>query len=199
MAKSKKARKQRELGLDTHGENEGRGRPRRMRASEIYGRAGNYRTYFWKMRFDKKKDQSVRDHPWPWAEQMLAATNEDELRKAFAGAPGYVQMQFANFYPLILSIFKEKTFPKTIPAQLDYLADSLGALGEVSTRRSRDVCGIERTRARRKSPHKIIRHEYYVECSCGYKGPARDNACRKCGAEIPLFQDILWGVGMGHL
>ena len=31
-----------------------------------------------------------------------------------------------------------------------------------------------------------------IECSCGYQGPARDNACRKCGAEIPLsFEELL--------
>ena len=193
MTKRKKAAKQPQLALDAHSEKRARGRPRKMRASEIYGRSDNYRTQFWQTRWDKKKKEAVRDRPWPWAIQMLAATNEDELRKTVEGAPGYVQGQFSNFLPLILSIYREKKFPKTAPAQLDYLADSLGALGGVSTRRSRDVCGIERAKARRLPQFQIIRHEYYVECSCGYKGPARNNACRKCGAEISLMADLLSG------
>lgn len=197
MAKEKKTAKKHELGLDTLPEKRGRGRPPKMRASEIHARADNYRKLFWDTRWDKKKKEAVRDHPWPWAEQMLAANNEGELRKALESAPGYVQSQFGNMIPLILSIYREKKFPKTVPAQLDYLADALAGLGNVSTRRSRDVCGIERAKARRVSPYRIIRHEYYVECSCGYKGPARDGACRKCGAGIPLALQIAWG-GMGH-
>jgi len=29
-----------------------------------------------------------------------------------------------------------------------------------------------------------LRFEYYVECSCRYKGPSLDHACPKCGAKI---------------
>jgi hypothetical protein len=32
-----------------------------------------------------------------------------------------------------------------------------------------------------KLKHVIVRREYYIECSCGYKGPALDGACRDCG------------------
>lgn len=188
--KRKKTTKQRGIALDTLRANSRRGRPPRMRASEIYGRAENYRTQFWERRYDKRTKQMVRDHPAEWAELLSSASTEDELRKALDGAPGYIQMQFANFLPLILSIIKEKTFPKTTAARLDYLADSLGGLREVSTRRSRDVCGRERAKQRVKSPYQILRHEYYIECSCGYKGPARDDACRKCGAEINSIQGM---------
>lgn len=166
-----------------------------MLASEIYSRAENYRMYFWEFRPDKRTKQSVRDHPQEWALRMLAATSEDELRQALGDAPFYIQAQFGNIFPLILSVLREAKFPKTVPAQLDYLADSLAGYGQISTRRSRDVCGIERARARSVPEHTIIRYEYYVECSCGYQGPALNNACRKCGAEINMLQDMLSGTG----
>lgn len=195
MAKRKKAAKRVQLALDTSGAGSGRGRPRKVRASEIYGRAESYRMYFWEFRYDKRKKDNVRDHPQEWAVRMLAAKNEDDLRRALGDAPFYIQVQFGNIFPLILSILRERKFPRTVPAQLDYLADSLGALGNVSTRRSRDVCGRERAKERAKSPYKILRHEYYVECSCGYQGPALNNACRKCGAEINMLKDMLSGTG----
>jgi hypothetical protein len=166
-----------------------------MPASEIYGRAENYRKRFWEQRLDKKKKQLVRDRPCQWAEQMLVASNEDELRKALDTAPNYVQGEFNPFLALILSIFREKTFPKSKTAQLDYLADSLAGLGQVTPRSSRDICGIEKAKARRASRFRIIRYEYYIECTCRYKGPARDGACRKCGAEIPILERIAWGSG----
>jgi len=201
MAKRKKAARKPKFALDTCDAESGRGRPRKAQASEIYGRAENYRTYFWEHRYDKRRKQNVRDHPQEWSLRILAASSEDDLRKALTEppeAPFYIQMQFGNIFPLILSVLRERKFPKTVAAQLDYLADSLGGYGEVSPRRSRDVCGIERARARRTPQFKIIRHEYYVECSCGYKGPARDNRCRKCRAEINPFPDMLWGNGMEH-
>ena len=39
-------------------------------------------------------------------------------------------------------------------------------------------------RDRFEHAHQIIRYEFYVECSCGYKGHSRNHACRKCGAQI---------------
>jgi hypothetical protein len=74
-------------------------------------------------------------------------------------------------------------FPKRARAQINFLADSIAALGKVTPRRSRDICMLERMKAKRA--HHIVRYEYYVECSCGYEGPAKDRACRKCGATIP--------------
>jgi hypothetical protein len=47
----------------------------------------------------------------------------------------------------------------------------------VTPRRSREICAEERAKIR----HVIVRREYYIECSCGYEGPARDGACRNCG------------------
>ena len=199
MPKRKKAARKPKLRLDTSGAESGRGRPRKIQASEIYNRAENYRTYFWEFRYDKRKKAQVRDHPQEWAVRMLSASNEDELRKALTTvpeAPFYILAQFGNIFSLILSILREKKFPKTVPAQLDYLADSLGGYGQVSTRRSRDVCGAARAKARHAPQFKIIRQEFYVECTCGYEGPALNSRCRKCGTEINPYPDILWGTGM---
>lgn len=162
-----------------------------MPAAEIHARARNYRRLFWEQRLDKKKGKLVRDRPYGWAEQIVAATSEDELCQAIEAGPSYVQGQFGGSVPLILSVLREKTFPKTMPAQLDYLADSLAGMGQVSPRSSRDICGRERARERAKSPHRIIRKEFYIECTCGYRGPALNNACRRCRAEIPLSAEDL--------
>src|SRR5437867_6072956 len=69
-----------------------------------------------------------------------------------------------------------------VAVQINFLADSLAGTGIVSPRRSRDICAAER--AKEKRTHRIIRFEFYVECSCGYKGPSENHACRKCGATI---------------
>jgi hypothetical protein len=73
-------------------------------------------------------------------------------------------------------------------ARINFLADSLAALGVVVPRRSRDICAAERAKAKRE--HHVIRYEFYVECSCGYKGPSKDHACRRCGAKIQHFLQL---------
>ena len=95
-----------------------------------------------------------------------------------------------NFVPErvsdIFALIRHQKFPKRNEARINFLADSLGGRPKLSLRRSRAICEEERARQRRKSKFKIIRNEFYIECTCGYKGPALDNACRKCGAEIPV-------------
>jgi hypothetical protein len=152
--------------------------------SEIVARADNYRQIFWKTRLDPKKKEWVRDRPEEWAEQLLRATTEDNVRSALEVGSSAAQNEFKALVPLILSVLRSRTFPKRKAAQCDFLADSLAGHGLVTPRRSRDICGAERAKERTRSPHKIIRREFYVECSCGYKGPARNDACRKCGARI---------------
>ena len=48
----------------------------------------------------------------------------------------------------------------------------------------RDVC--ERDRANAKREHHIIKYEFWIECSCRFKGRSRNHACPKCGAAIEL-------------
>jgi len=95
-----------------------------------------------------------------------------------------------NFVPERVSdvflLIRRRKFPKRKKAQINFLADLLGGRPDSSLRRSRDICEEERAKQRRKSRHKIIRNEFYIERTCGYQGPALDNACRSCGAEIPF-------------
>lgn len=179
MPRRKKARKKPTNALDMNERT--RGRPPKVRASEVSGRSSNYRLIF--------------NQVWSkLSKPLLAAQTGDAVIQAFTETTSY-EREFAPLAPLILQVRRERDFPKRDgEAQANFLADSLAARGEVSPRTSRDICGRERAKEREKSPHKIIRHEYYVECECGYKGPARDNACRKCGAGI-LFSLDNFGLG----
>lgn len=165
--------------LDTFREKRGRGRPWKASASEVFGRASNFRMIFSEI----------------WAEageRLLKAQTDEEVLRAFDGTA--YRGQFEYIPSLVLKVLHEPLFPrKRAKAQINFVADSLAAMGDVSPRRSRDICAKERARERAKSPHKILRKEYYIECSCGYKGPARDKACRKCGAEISLVEELFSG------
>jgi len=120
---------------------------------------------------------------------LIAAQTEEDVLKALDLAGQYWRNEFGRIPSLILKILHDPKFPKKRrQRQINFLADSLAAWGSVSPRRSRDICEQER-RKEKKAHHQIIRREYYVECSCGYQGPARNNACRLCGAEIPDYFD----------
>lgn len=187
MAKREKPTRKAEKKLDKLSEKR-RGRPPRMPASEVFGRAEHYR---W-----------ILEQVWERLRQpLLQAQTEEEVVKAFAeNASPYAERFVPALGPLILRVLRDPKFPKREPKprkgtlkprrpkpnqRIIFLADSLAGVGILSPSRSRDICARERAKERAKSPHHIIRHEFYLECSCGYKGPARDNACRKCGAEIP--------------
>lgn len=90
---------------------------------------------------------------------------------------------------LVLKVVHEPKFPKRREPRINFLADSLAGLGLVAPRRSRDIC--EEERAKDKRAHHIIRYEFYVECSCGYKGRSRNHACPKCGAGLGGFGSAL--------
>jgi hypothetical protein len=158
-----------------------RGRPPRIPASTVIGRADN-------CRYQLKQVWNQLEEP------LLAAQSEDEVKaalesRASAYASSYVPHQVVD----LLALIHDKQFPKDSEARVNFLADSLGGRPNLAFRSSRDVCARERAKQRAKSPYQILRHEYYVECSCGYEGPARDGACRKCGAEISRFQNMVWG------
>jgi len=177
MPKRKKPFENPQKTLDRFSEKRGRGRPYKVRASEVTGRAYNYRLIF--------------SQTWDTLGQhLLRATTEQEVLQAFEGTA--YKNEFEHIASLILTVLHEADFPKrNKEAQINFLADSLAARGVVTPRSSRDICGKARAKEHAKSRHKIVRKEFYVECSCGYRGPARDNACRKCGAEIPLSFDEL--------
>lgn len=192
MPKRRKPLRKRKEALDRGRKKTRRGRPG-ISHSETVGRSRNYRNMLWTHRIDRKTKAWVRDKPEEWTVQLLKARNEEEVANALNSAPPYAQGQLRPLIPLIVEVVKDSHFPKKPETQADFLADSLAAYGAVSPRRSRDICEEERAKKREKSPHYIIRKEYYVECTCGYKGPARDNACRKCGAVIGLSLAELMG------
>jgi len=70
--------------------------------------------------------------------------------------------------PAILLWVKEKKRPKqNRNAILRLLADFLAAEGNVSPRRSRDIC--DKLRREGRNIGQITRREFYVECKCGHK------------------------------
>lgn len=164
MPKRKKATKKPVIPLDTFSQKRRRGRPG-VRASEIRGRGDHYRLLFRQI----------------WAEvgeQLLQAKTEDDVLKAFDLMQFYKQ-EFASIASLILKVLREARFPKTREARINFLADSLAGRGSISPRRSRDICDRER----KKKVNYIIRQDYYIGCTCGYKGPALHRKCPKCGTD----------------
>ena len=61
--------------------------------------------------------------------------------------------------PHILALIRDPKFPKRQEQRINFLADSVGGRPDLALRTSRDICEKERARQRRKSPHKILRHE----------------------------------------
>ncbi len=89
-----------------------------------------------------------------------------------------------GFVTAFVKAVGDRHFPKRRKAQARFLGDSLGADGELSPRRSRDIC--EEQRATQKRTNHIIRYEFYIECSCQFEGHSLDHACPRCGAKINL-------------
>jgi hypothetical protein len=147
-----------------------RGRPTSLRYDRIYGTAKDLRLIL----------NQVWSRLWPL---LSTANSEAEVVEAFRNGANPYAERFLPYASIALEAKQDATFPKRPASQQRFLADSLAALGAASARRSRDICTQERMKAKRT--HHIIRSEYYVECSCGYEGPAKDRACRKCGAQIP--------------
>lgn len=113
------------------------------------------------------------------------AETEQQVEEAFKSAAStYYNKAEIWSAALTLRILDDPKLPKTRDAQVNFFADSLAGLGEITPRYSRDVCAKERAQKRRQ--HHIIRFEVYIECSCGCRGRSRDHACPKCGAEVPF-------------
>jgi hypothetical protein len=92
------------------------------------------------------------------------------------------QQELAPWAEAILGVLNEKRFPKRTKARINFIADSIAGIPNVSPRRSRDICVEER--ARRKGAQHIIQYEFYIVCSCGRKGHSVKHACPKCGTKI---------------
>ena len=120
--------------------------------------------------------------------RLLSAKSEEEVRAAFQGvAMDYYRERLLGLARpgLILAWLREGKFPKRRREFLiGHLADSLAGEGLVSCRRSRDL--VARQRRKERKLGRIIRVEFYVECTCGFKGVSRDRACRRCGALVEI-------------
>src|SRR5271169_2133856 len=163
--------KRAQKSLDSFSEKRHPGRPWRVRPSEVSGRSYNLRLQF----------GQIWDTVGP---KLIGAQTAEDVLKALDSAGQYWSNQLGpgTIPALILTILRDPKFPKERrQQQINFLADSLAAWGDVSPRRSRDIC--EQERRKEKKGHQILRREFYIECSCGYQGPAKNNACRNCGAE----------------
>ncbi len=151
--------------LDQPTEKRGRGRPRHIDPQAVVVSADTYRIQFAQF--------------WPkLGSRLLAAQSPEEVAGAIREEAVGISASLAPYSELILKIVKDPKFPHArSTSQVHFLADSLGGQGLVTPRRSREICAEERAKKR----HFIVRREYYIECSCGYKGPALDGACRDCG------------------
>jgi hypothetical protein len=161
MAAPKKRRLKPKKTLDLISAKPKRGRPTAIRPSEVRNRGDNYRLIFGQI--------------WNNVGQpLLRAQTEKEVVQTLEKDSRYVS-EFRGVAALILSVLHERKFPKRRAAQIGFLADSLAARGITSARRSRDICERERN----KKEHYIKRRDFYIECSCGYEGPALYGKCFK--------------------
>jgi len=129
MPKRNKAGKNPGIPVDSILGKRGRGRPGVIR-SEIVGRADNYRGIF--------------SNIWDTVgKQLLQVKSKEDVIKAFELEAHY-KSEFAPIAVLILKVLREKRFPKTQEAQINFLADSLAGRAGISPRRSRDICEAER-------------------------------------------------------
>jgi hypothetical protein len=173
MQRDEERSEKEKIGLDTISEKRARGRPWRMRFSEIAGRSEHFRGIL----------NQVWERLWPLL--STASTTEEVVESFEKGASPYERNFTPHLAELTLRVIREPLFPKRGRSQANFLADSLAGLGVIVPRRSRDICAGERARV--KKEHHILRYEFYVECSCGYNGPSRNHACQKCGAKIEYF------------
>jgi hypothetical protein len=183
--KQKRARKTDNFTLDRGLQKRPRGRPVKIQATWVRGRADNYRYIF----------SLIWDHVWPALSK--AQTQQDAIQSFARPEVGSHALDLIRMADLILQVVRDSKFPKRKrEAQINFMADSIAAHGLLTPRSSRDVC--ERERARIKRVHRILRYEYYVECSCGYKGQSRNHACPKCVAEIQFEPDSPFDIDFDH-
>ena len=142
------------------------GRPRNVDPHIVVGNANVFRAQF--------------SHAWPiLGKQLLAAGSAAEVWDVLKAGGGIINnADDFIFAERIFEIIHDPKFPELrAKSQVYFLADSLGGCGLVTPRRSREICAKERSKVR----FTIVRREFYIECTCGYLGPALNSACQKCG------------------
>jgi len=171
VGKNIRSQKNADFALDTTSEKQARGRPRKIEPDWVRGTADNYRYVF----------GLIWRHIWPGLSK--AQTQQDVIQAISRPEVGSYALDLIQKADLILQIVRDPKFPKrNAEAQINFIADSIGGHGLVTPRTSRDICAKERERIKRI--HRILCYEYYIECSCGYKGSSRNHGCPKCEAVI---------------
>jgi len=116
-----------------------------------------------------------------WGKLEIAKT-EEEVASAFKGVPSAHRERLNLWLAAIPAWVLEGKFPKTnLERKMRHLADSVAAEGFLTPRRCRDVCLEERKRQAQLGM--IFRREFYIECTCGYRGPAKGGGCLQCGTK----------------
>lgn len=158
------------LGISEPVSPQRRGPKPRVRPSEVLGRAENFQVIL----------GQVWDRLWPL---LSKAQTEDDVTKAFQeGARPYDQNFVPGLSQLLIGVLREATFPQRPKSMQRFIADSAAAMGDVTPRRSRDISAQERLA--RKRAQRILRYEFFIECSCGYQGHSRNHGCPDCGTKI---------------
>jgi hypothetical protein len=170
MRKSKNVKNMAKNPLDTFFRKRGRGRPGFVDPAWVRSCADNHRNWL---------ERNWND----LGTLVLKAQSEQEITNALQSRDSGKE-ELLPLAPLILKVLNFPKFPKRKKAQIKFLADSIAGGGKVSPRRSRDICTKQRA-ADAKRNH-ILRYEYWIECSCGYKGRSEYHRCKKCGAVLYL-------------
>jgi hypothetical protein len=149
---------------------ETRGRKRRIHPEYVV-RAANY--LFKLLEFCKDQID--------WGKLELAKT-EEEAATAIERVPPPYRERLNFWLAAIPEWALEGKFPKTnLERKMRHLADSVAAEGFLTPRRCRDVCLEERKRQAQLGM--ILRREFYIECTCSYRGPAKRDGCPQCGTK----------------
>ena len=163
MKKSRTGQKVIKNNFSDPSEKRPRGRPARVKPSEVRGRADHFALIF-------EQEWEMTGAP------LMQARTRERVLEALSKMPEYRRLDFQSLADLIAGTVSDPKFPKRRDPQIRFLADSLAALGRVSARRSRDICSANRAQV----VHRIVRKDYYIECTCSYVGPALHGACPKC-------------------
>jgi hypothetical protein len=162
---------------------ETRGRKRRIHAENVVRAANDLLNIL----------ETCRDQI-DWSMLEIAKTEEAAALAFERVAPPYRE-RLNLWLAAIPEWALEGKFPKkNFERKMRHLADSIAAEGFLTPRRCRDVCLEERKRQAQLGM--ILRREFYIECSCGYQGPAKGGGCLQCGTkrlspEIELKNPLL--------
>lgn len=119
-------------------------------------------------------------------DKLEAARTKAEAEPAIARVPPFYRKILRDRLTAILKWVKEGKFPKkNLERKMRHLADSIGGDVLLSPRRSRDICYEYRKRPASEQDGMLLSREFYVECTCGYRGPAKRGACARCGTRRP--------------